>query len=95
VDRLSKYTIILALLLNYTAEHLINIYNYFVYPFFGLPQDIRTDRDVLFNSLAWKKFCTGNNISQSMSSAYHPEIDGQSEIANKSIIIILCSQLLE
>jgi len=94
VDRFSKYAIILPLHLNYTAEHLINVYNNSIYPFFGLQQDIVTDRDVLFTLLAWKRFCTVNNISQSMSSAYYPEIDGQSEIANKSIITILCSKLL-
>jgi len=94
VDRFSKYTIILSLPLNYTAEHLINVYNNSVYPFFGLPQDIITDRDVLFTSVAWQRFCTVHSISQSMSSAYHPETDGQSEIVNKSIITILHSKLL-
>jgi len=95
VDRFSKYTIILPLRLNYTAEHLINVFYNSVYPFFGLPQDIVTDRDVLFISMAWKRFCTVNNISQSMSSAYHPETDRQSEIVNKSIITIFHSKLLE
>jgi len=94
VDRFSKYTIILPLPLNYTAEHLINVYNNSVYPFFGLPQDIVTDRDVLFTLVAWKRFCTINSISQSMSSAYYPETDGQCEIANKAIITILRSKLL-
>ena len=37
VDRFSQYTIILPLPLNYTAEHLINVYNNSIYPFFGLP----------------------------------------------------------
>jgi len=95
VDRFSKYTIILPLSLNYTTEHLINVYYNSVYPFYGLPQDIITNRDVLFTSMAWKRFCRVNNISQSMSSAYHPETDGQSEIANKFIITNLCSKLLE
>jgi len=94
VDRFSKYTIILPLPLNYIAEHLINVYNNSVSPFFGLPQDILTDRDVLFTSVAWKRFYTVNSISQSMFSAYHPETDGQSEIANKSVITILHSKLL-
>jgi len=94
VDRFSKYTIILPLPLNYTAEHLINVYNHSVYPFFDLPQDIVTDRDVLFTSVAWKRFCTVNSITQSMSSAYHLKTDGQSEIANRSIITILRSKLL-
>ena len=46
------YMIILPLPLNYIAEYLINIYNNSIYPFFGLSQDIVTDRDVLFTSLA-------------------------------------------
>jgi len=95
VDRFSKYTIILPLPLNYTAEHLINVYYNSVYSFFDLPQDIITDRDVLFTSMAWKRFCIVNNISQSMSSAYHSKTDRQSEIAKKSIITILCFKLLE
>jgi len=80
VDRFSTYTIILALLLNYTAEHLINVYNNSIYPFFGLLRDIVIDKDLLFTSLAWKKFCIVNNITQSMSSAYYPKTDAQSEL---------------
>jgi len=76
VNRFCKYTIILPLPLNYDAVHLVTLYYQSVYPFFGLLQDIVTDRDVLFILLIWKKFCTENNISQSMSSAYHPETDG-------------------
>jgi len=95
VDTFSKYKIILPLPLNYTAVQLINVYYTSIYPFFGLLQDIVTDRDILFTLLDWKKFCTQNNITQSMSSTYHPETDGQSEIANKSIIAILRVKLLE
>ena len=51
VERFSKYTIILPLPLNYTTIQLINVYYTFIYPFFGLPQDIVTDRDVLFTLL--------------------------------------------
>jgi len=74
---------------------LINIYYASIYSFFGLPQDLVNDRDILFTSLDWKKFCTQNNISQSIFSTYHPETDGPSEIANKSILSILRAKLLE
>ena len=87
--------IIVPLTLYCNVVQLINLYYTSVYPVFGLPQDIVTDRDVLFTSLDWKKFCTQNNISQSMSSTYHPKTDGQSEIANKSIIVTLRAKLLE
>jgi len=48
VDRFSKYTIIIPLPIKYTATQLINFNNTFIYPFFGLPQDIVTNRDILF-----------------------------------------------
>src|SRR5205085_1499574 len=60
-----------------------------------LPNDIVSDRDVLFTSLAWPQFCTANKIEQSMSSAYHPQTDGQSEVANKNILAILRAKLLD
>ena len=62
VDRFSKYTIILPLPVNHTAEHIVDLFYRAVYPFFGLPKDIVSDRDVLFTSLIWTKFCTENRI---------------------------------
>ena len=51
-----------------------------------MPQDIVSDRDAKFTSKAWKDFCETFNIHQSMSTAYHPPTDRQSEVANKAII---------
>ena len=51
-----------------------------------MPQDIVSDRDAKFTSQAWNDFGETFNIHQSMSTAYHPRTDGQSQVANKSII---------
>ena len=51
-----------------------------------MPQDIVSDRDAKFTSKAWKDFCKIFTTHQSMSTAYHPRTDGQSEVANKAII---------
>ena len=86
VDRFSQYVKILPLTKNATAENLITKFFYHVYPDWGMPQDIVSDRDAKFTSKAWKDFCENFNIHQSMSTAYHPRTDGQSEVANKAIM---------
>ena len=86
VSRFSQYVKILPLTKNATADNLISKFFYHVYPDWGMPQDIVSDRDANFTSKAWKDFCETFNIHQSMSTAYHPRTDGQSEVANKAII---------
>jgi len=66
-----------------------------VYLHFGYPLDIVTDNNTLFHSVVWSGFCKLNSISQSFSTLYHPESDGQSEIANKAILTTLRAKKLE
>ena len=51
-DRFSPYVKILPLTKNATAENLISKFFYHVYPDWGMPQDIVSDRDVRFTSKA-------------------------------------------
>jgi hypothetical protein len=95
VCRLTKYTLVLPLPDGYTAESLVNLFMFLVYPHFGYPLDIVTDNDTLFHSQVWAGFCKLNSINQSFSTPYHPESDGQSEIANKAILAILRAKQLE
>ena len=94
VDRFSKQTLPVELPEEATAEDLVRIFWTRIYPVFGIPKDIVSDRDTRFTSQIWKSFCLENDIHQSMSSAYHPETDGQTEIANKDILA-KCRALLE
>ena len=86
VNRFSKYVKILPLTKNTTADNLISKLFYYVYPDWGMPQDIVSDRNAKFTSKAWKDFYETFQIHQSMNTAYHPRTDGQSEVANKAII---------
>src|SRR4029077_16786087 len=86
VDRLSAYVKLIPLTKDTKAEQLIQLFTNYVYPDWGMPTDIVSDQDTKFTSKAWKDFCKTNNIHQSMSTAYHPRTDGQSEVANKAII---------
>jgi transposase InsO family protein len=56
-----------------------------VYKHHGLPKAIVSDRDVLFTSLFWTHLNKLIGIQQRMSSAYHPETDGSTERANRTI----------
>ena len=86
INRFSQYVKILPLTKNTTADNLIIKFFYHVYSDWGMPQDIVSDRDAKFTSEAWNEFCETFNIYKSMSTAYHPRTDGQSEVANKAII---------
>ena len=50
-----------------------------------MPTRFVSDRDPRFNSDFWKEFFDQCKVSCKMSSAFHPETDGQTEIVNKCI----------
>lgn len=54
-----------------------------VYRWVGLPESIVSDRGPQFVSEFWKEFCRILGIERKLSTAYHPQTDGQSEITNQ------------
>ena len=57
----------------------------------GLPRHIISDRDPKFTAHFWKAFWGAVGTTLNMSSAYHPQSDGQTENANKVLEIMLRS----
>ncbi|MBW0509320.1 hypothetical protein O181_049035 [Austropuccinia psidii MF-1] len=49
----------------------------------GMPSRIVSDRGSLFVSSFWTNLCLHLKISRHLSSAYHPETDGQTERVDK------------
>ena len=86
VDRFSGYVKIIPVHKSTTSAYLIQKFLCQVYPEWGLPEDIVSDRDARCTSKQWTTFCQHHGIKQSMSTAYHPRTNGQSEVANKAII---------
>jgi hypothetical protein len=54
-----------------------------VFPHFGVPRKVISDRDTRFTSEFTKELCRILDINQNISTAYHPQTDGQSERTNQ------------
>jgi len=70
---------------DYTAKNIAELMYHEVYRLDGLPRAIISDQDVLFTSLFWTHLNKLIGIRQKMSSAYHPETDGSTERANRTV----------
>lgn len=68
-----------------TARALVSLFVRHVFRLHGLPSDIVSDRVPQFLARFWKAFCQSLYISVSLSSAYHPETNGQTERFNQSM----------
>lgn len=56
-----------------------------VFRLHGLPASIVSDRGPQFIATVWKAFCKRLGIEAKLSTAFHPETDGQTERANQDI----------
>ena len=68
-----------------TAADLAVIFAREIWKFHGLPTDIVSDRDSRFTSETWKEFLRLSGIQPRMSTAFHPQTDGQTERLNQTI----------
>ena len=68
-----------------TAEATARMFLEHVWRYHGLPRSIVSDRGPQFVSFFWKALCKILGISVKLSTAFHPETDGQSEATNKEM----------
>ena len=68
-----------------TAEETARMLIKHVWKVHGLPTTIISDRGPQFVSLVWKSLCVMLGIKAKLSTAFHPETDGQSEISNQEM----------
>ena len=66
-----------------TAEGVAELFLRQIFPRFGLLSKIISDRDPRFVSKFMKELCHLMGITQNVSTAYHPRMDGQSERSNQ------------
>ncbi|MBW0491992.1 hypothetical protein O181_031707 [Austropuccinia psidii MF-1] len=85
VDRFSKMAIFIPAYGAITALDLAQIYISQVFSKHGLPVGIVSDRVSLFVSSFWTQLFQQLKISRDLSTAFHPETDGQTERVNQII----------
>ena len=89
VDKFSKYAHFLPLAHPFTASSVAKVFMQNVYKLHGLPKVIISDRDKIFTNEFWDQLFTKSGTQLHLSSAYHPQTDGQTERVNQCLEIYL------
>lgn len=83
VDKLSKMAHFIATVTTVTAEETSRLFIDNVFKHHGLPEKLISDRDTRFTSRFWAALCHILGTRQAMSTAFHPQTDGQTERVNR------------
>lgn len=89
VDRFTKYALFIPFHKNYSAEQLGHIILDKLVRNYGIPKTIISDRDKLFTSNYWTTLMATIGTKRKLSTAYHPETDGQTERTNQTMLTYL------
>jgi hypothetical protein len=79
----SKATLFFTCKETITAEQVAELYVKHVFPHYGIPQKVISDRDPQFTGHFTTTLCANLGIKQNLSMAYHPQMDRQSERTNQ------------
>jgi transposase InsO family protein len=85
VDRLTKSAHFITMAHPYSAQSVAQAFVDNVIKLHGPPISIVTDRDRIFTSDLWQQVFKSLDIKQKLSTAYHPQMDGQSERVNQCL----------
>ena len=90
VDRFSKETEFISCNKTATALDTAKLYLFHVWKDHGLPRTIISDRGLQFTSQVMTDLCKRLSISPKLSTAHHPQMDGQTEVTNQEVQQYLC-----
>jgi len=82
IDRLTKMSHLIPCAKDLDARQFANLFMREIVRLHGLPHDIIPDRGTLFTSDLWKETTGRLGIERRLSTAFHPQIDGQTERTN-------------
>lgn len=85
VDRFSKRPHFVPCKSDLTAIEVAELFYKTVFKYHGLPDSIVSDRDPLFTSNFWQELMKILEVRLKMSTAHHPQTDGQTEVMNRIV----------
>jgi transposase InsO family protein len=83
VDRLTKVAHFVPMKTTYSGAQLAELYMSRIVCLHGVPKKIVSDRGSQFTSRFWKRLHESVDTKLNFSSAYHPQMDGQTERTNQ------------
>ena len=85
VDKLTKRAHFIPTYTTATAPDIAKIFFDVIFKLHGLPKTIISDRDAKFTSRFWKSLFQQMGTKLAMSTAFHPQSDGQTERLNRTL----------
>ena len=82
IDQLTKMAHFIPCRTDMTAGQFIRLFTENVFRLHRMPEDITTDQGSIFTSDKWKEITQEWDIKRNLSTAFHPETDGQTERTN-------------
>ena len=89
VDKLTKYAIFIPTTTTITERETTELFFQHVISQYGIPRQIISNRDNRWQEYFWKEICDKMGMKRALTTAYHPQDDGQMEIMNQTLEISL------
>jgi IS30 family transposase len=92
VDHLTKVAHFIPVKTTYNSAVLVELYMARIVCLHGVPKKIVSDRGIQFTYHFWQQLHEALGTHLKFSSAYHPQIDGQTERTNQILEDMLCGR---
>jgi hypothetical protein len=95
VCRFSKMALFIPCHKTTSVVQTVELFFHNVWPHFGLPQSIISDRDSRFLSIFWRTLWSLLGCNLKFSTTFHPQMDDQTEVVNRVLVHSLCTYFVK